>query len=147
MSATAWRGFFLTKPCFSQQVFYESRRLVGGIITTAKGLKPLKQCSQPGSLNPGAALESDGMVKLIKHSQASSPRTSHTRLFKAWAKRQAVRIGLSNVARRERCTAGVKSGPNLSRGRCGTWKSRFSSSRLGCFQGKPTARQAQGRRQ
>jgi len=84
------------------------------------------------------------MVKLIKHSQASSPRSSHTRLFKAWAKRQAVRIGLSNVARRERCTAGVKSGPNPSCGRCGTWKSRWKSSRLGCFQGKPTARQAQG---
>jgi len=30
MSATAWRGFFLTKPCFSQQVFYGSRRLAGG---------------------------------------------------------------------------------------------------------------------
>ena len=62
---------------------------------TAKGLKPPKQCSQPGSLNPGAALESDGRVKLIKHSQAPSPRTSHTRLFKAWAKRQAVKVGLS----------------------------------------------------
>ena len=33
--------------------------------TTAKGLKPLRQCSQPGSLNPGATLESDGMVKLL----------------------------------------------------------------------------------
>jgi len=54
-----------TKPCFSQQVFYEGRRLAGGIITTAKGLKPLKQCSQPGSLNPGAALESDGVVKRL----------------------------------------------------------------------------------
>jgi hypothetical protein len=81
---------------------------------------------------------------MIKHSQASSPRTSHTRLFKAWAKRQAVRIGLSNVVRRERCTAGVQSGPNPSCGRCGTWKSRWKSSRLGGFQGQPTARQAQG---
>ena len=35
------------------------------MITTAKGLKPLKQCSQPGSLNPGAALESDGTVKRV----------------------------------------------------------------------------------
>ena len=137
---------FVTEPCVSPQVFHGSRRLAGGSQSTATGLKPPKQCSQPGSLNPGAALESDGMVKLIKHSQASSPRTSHKRLFKAWAKRQAVRIGLSNVARRECCTASVKSGPNLSCGRCGTWKSRFSSSRLGCFQGKPTARQAQGRR-
>jgi hypothetical protein len=32
---------------------------------TAKGLEPSKQCSQPGSLNPGAALESDGTVKLL----------------------------------------------------------------------------------
>jgi|KBSSwiStaDraftv2_1062776.scaffolds.fasta_scaffold188787_3 hypothetical protein len=54
---------------------------------TAKGLEPLKQCSQPGSLNPGATLESDGMVKIYEHSQASSQRTSHTRLIKAWAKR------------------------------------------------------------
>ena len=50
------------------------------------GLKPPRQCSQPGSLNPGATLESDGMVKLTKHSQASSVPTSHTRLFKAWTK-------------------------------------------------------------
>ena len=39
---------------------------------------------------------------------------------------QAVRFGLSNVARRERCTAGAQSGPNPSCGRCGTWKSRIS---------------------
>ena len=32
---------------------------------TATGLKPSKQCSQPGSLNPDTALESDGMVKLL----------------------------------------------------------------------------------
>ena len=39
---------------------------------TAKGLEPSKQCSQPGSLNPGAALESDGTVKRLntrKHRQ------------------------------------------------------------------------------
>jgi len=47
------------------------------------------------------------MVKTTEHSQAPSQRTSHTRLIKAWAKRQAVRFGLSNVARRKRCTAGV----------------------------------------
>src|SRR5947208_14112578 len=34
----------------------------------------------------GATLELDGMVKTFEHSQASSPRTSHTRLTKAWAK-------------------------------------------------------------
>ena len=32
---------------------------------TAKGLEPPKQCSQPGSLNPGATLGSDGRVKLL----------------------------------------------------------------------------------
>jgi len=32
---------------------------------TAKGLKPPRQCSQPGSLNPGATLESDGTVKQL----------------------------------------------------------------------------------
>ena len=32
---------------------------------TAKGLKPLRQRSQPGSLNPGKTLESDGRVKPI----------------------------------------------------------------------------------
>jgi hypothetical protein len=35
------------------------------VQTTAKGLKPPRQRSRPGSLNPGAALESDGMVKLL----------------------------------------------------------------------------------
>ena len=35
---------------------------------TAKGLEPLKQCSQPGSLNLGVTLESDGMVKTFEHS-------------------------------------------------------------------------------
>ena len=35
------------------------------------------------------------------------------------------------MARRERCTAGAQSGPNPSCGRSGTWKRRFSSSRLG----------------
>ncbi len=63
------------------------------------------------------------MVKTFEHSQASSPRTSHTRLCKAWAKRQAVRIGFSNVARREGRTAGVQSGPNPSCDKRGTWRS------------------------
>jgi hypothetical protein len=35
------------------------------VQTTAKGLKPPRQCSQPGSLNPGATLGSDGMVKRL----------------------------------------------------------------------------------
>jgi len=42
------------------------------VETTAKGLKPPRQRSQPGSLNPGVTLGSDGMVKLLntrKHRQ------------------------------------------------------------------------------
>ena len=35
------------------------------VQTTAKGLKPPRQCSQPGSLNPGVTLGSDGMVKRL----------------------------------------------------------------------------------
>ena len=62
----------LTKPCLSRQVFQGSMRWTGGRKATVQGVKPSRQCSQPGSLNPGAALESDGTVKLIKHSQASS---------------------------------------------------------------------------
>src|SRR5258708_3018645 len=77
----------LTKSCFSQQVLHGSRRLAGG----SQELVP-RVWSLPGNVvNLEAsirvsALESDGMVKLIKHSQASSPRTSHTRLIKAWTK-------------------------------------------------------------
>ena len=67
----------------------------------------------------------EGRVKLIKHSQASSQETSHTRLLKAQAQTgPAVKIGSSNVARREGRTAGVQSGPNPSREECRTWKSR-----------------------
>ena len=73
----------------------------------------------------GAALELDGMVKTFEHSQASLGRTSHTRLIKAWAKRQAIRIGLSKIVRRECRIAGVQSGPNPSCNQRGTWKSRF----------------------
>ena len=62
----------LTKPCLSRQVFQGSRRWTGGGNATVQGLEPSRQCSQPGSLNPGAALESDGTVKIRKHSQASS---------------------------------------------------------------------------
>jgi len=38
------------------------------VRATAKGLEPLKQCSQPGSLYLGVTLESDGMVKTFEHS-------------------------------------------------------------------------------
>ena len=45
----------LTKPCFSQQVFHGGMRLTGcdRMVTTVRGVKPSRQCSQPGSLNPG----------------------------------------------------------------------------------------------
>jgi hypothetical protein len=76
----------LTKPCLSRQVFQGSRHRMGGSNATVLGLKPSRQCSQPGSLKPGVALESEGRVKLIKHAQASSKEMSHTRLFKAQAR-------------------------------------------------------------
>jgi hypothetical protein len=79
-------GCNLTKPCLSRQVFQGSRRWTGSRDATVPGLKPSRQCSQPGSLNPGAALELEGRVKLIKHSQASLKETSHTRLSKAQAR-------------------------------------------------------------
>ena len=34
------------------------------------GLKPPRQCSQPGSLNPGVTLESDGMWERLSESHA-----------------------------------------------------------------------------
>jgi hypothetical protein len=38
----------------------------GGLgISTAEGVKPSRQCSRPGSLNLGAALESDGTAKRL----------------------------------------------------------------------------------
>src|SRR5207249_6255798 len=37
---------------------------------TAMGLKPPRQCSQPGSLNPGVTLESDGMWERLSESHA-----------------------------------------------------------------------------
>jgi hypothetical protein len=133
----------LTKPCLSRQVFQGSMRWTGGGNATVQGVKPSRQCSQPGSLNPGAALESDGTVKLVKHLQASSKERATRGCFKAQAKiRPAVRFGLSNVARRECRTAGVQSGPNPSRDEYGTWKRCGYPAWIS--PGKPTARQAQG---
>ncbi len=134
----------LTQSCLSRQVFQGSMRWTGGRKATVQGVKPSRQCSQPGSLNPGAALESDGRVNPCEHLQASSEERAKRGCFKAPAKtRPAVRFGLSNVARREWRTAGVESGPNPSCGECGTWKScQFPP---GEYPGKPTARQAQGR--
>ena len=120
--------FFLTKPCVSPQVFYGSRRLSGGSITSYCQGSEASQTMQPAwEPQSGSGARIGWYGQTIKHSQASSPRTSHTRLFKAWAKRQAVRFGFSNVARREGRTAGVQSGPNPSRDKRGTWKSRLKS--------------------
>jgi len=49
-------------------------RLTGGgrKAATVRGVKPSRQCSKPGSLNSGGALESEDMVKVDKCSQASS---------------------------------------------------------------------------
>jgi len=103
-----WKRF-PTKPCVSPQVFHGGMHLMrcDRVVVSVKGVKPSRQCSKTGSLKPGGALELEDMVKLNKCSQASSPRTSHTRLIKAWAKRRAVESGLSNVARRDSETAGV----------------------------------------
>ena len=49
---------------------------------------------------PGDALESEDMVKLLNAFKHRQKEASHTRLFKAGAKRHAVESGLSNVARR-----------------------------------------------
>ena len=65
---------FLTKSCVSPQVFHGGMRLTGGgrKAATVRGVKPSRQCSKPGSLNSGGALESEDMVKVDKCSQASS---------------------------------------------------------------------------
>src|SRR5207302_8457931 len=84
-SATAGRGLFLTQSCLSRQVFYGSRRLAGG-ASHCQGSGASQTMQSTWEPQSGATLESDGMVKTCEHSQASSPRTSHTRLIKAWAK-------------------------------------------------------------
>jgi hypothetical protein len=77
-------------------------------------------------------------VKLIECSQASSRGMSHTRLFKAQAKRHAVRSGPSNVARREQSTAGVQSGPKSIPYRMQNMETLFVWATL--FVAAPTAR-------
>jgi len=49
------------KSCVSPQVFYGSMRTA----RRAVGMKPSRQWSKPGSLNPGDALESNDTVKLL----------------------------------------------------------------------------------
>jgi hypothetical protein len=93
----------LTKPCVSPQVFHGGMRLAGwGPWTpTARGVEPSRQCSQPGSLKAGTGARigrhGQNQMNARKHRDRES---SHTRLFKARAKRHAVESGLSNVARR-----------------------------------------------
>ena len=53
---------------------------------TAKGLEPLRQCSQPGSLNPGLDARIGWYGQTTKHLQAPSQKMSHTRLIKAQTK-------------------------------------------------------------
>ena len=45
----------LTNPCVSPQVFHRGMRLTGSgrVAVTVRGVKPSRQCSKPGSLNPG----------------------------------------------------------------------------------------------
>ena len=59
---------FLTKSCVSPQVFHGGMRLAGcgRVAVTVRGVKPSRQCSKPGSLNPGEALESEDKVKADK---------------------------------------------------------------------------------
>ena len=88
-----WIGF-LTKPCVSPQVFHGSMRLAGfgRVATTARGMEPSRQCSNPGSLKPGEALESEDKVKPINARKHRESEPSHTGLFKAGAKRARSRV-------------------------------------------------------
>ena len=87
-----WR--ILTKPCVSPQVLHGSTRLMGGVreSATVRGVKPSRQCSEPGSLKPGDALESEDKVKLLNARKHRESEPSHTRLFKAGAKMAGSRV-------------------------------------------------------
>ena len=67
---------------------------------------------------------------------------SHKRLCKAQAKRQAVRLGFSNMARREQSTAGVQSGPKSIPYRMQNMERLLLRATL--FVAAPTARQGSG---
>ena len=70
------------------------------------------------------------MVKLLNARKHRESEPSHTRLFKAGAKRQAVESGSSNVARRALTELPVsQSGPKSSRIECRTWKGCLSGPR------------------
>ncbi len=59
---------------------------------TVRGVKPSRQCSEPGSLKPGDALESENTVKLLNARKHRESEPSHTRLFKAGAKTAGSRV-------------------------------------------------------
>ena len=68
-------------------------RLSGGgqVATTARGMEPSRQCSEPGSLKPGDALESEDKVKPVNARKHRESEPSQTRLFKAGAKKAGSR--------------------------------------------------------
>ena len=115
------------------------------VQTTAKGLKPPKQCSQPGSLNPGATLGSDGRVKLLntrKHRHREQATRGWSRLGP-----KGKRSGSGSLTWPDANDAPPVYRVDLTRpvtdlehgkavGSVPPWP----------VQGKPTARQAQGRR-
>src|SRR6266446_1394964 len=84
----------LTKPCVSPQVFHGSMRLAGcgRVVATARGVEPSGQCSEPGSLKPGDALESGDKVKPVNARKHRHRASSHTGLFKARAKTARSRV-------------------------------------------------------
>src|SRR5438874_10390714 len=92
----------LSVDCFRLSPAFRSRYSMGAGVwraaqATAKGLKPPKQCSQPGSLNPGMTVGSEGRVKLLntrKHRHRKQATRGGSRLGPKW---QVARFGLSDV--------------------------------------------------
>ena len=135
----------LTKPCLSRQVFQGSRRWTGGGNATVRGLKPSRQCSQPGSLNPGAALESDGTVKLIKHSQASSKERAKRGCSRLRPK-YGQRSGSGRLTWPDANDAPPVYRVDLTHPVENAEHGKAAGIPPGRFPGKPTARQAPGKR-
>jgi len=135
----------LTKPCLSRQVFQGSRRWAGGGNATVRGLKPSRQCSQPGSLNPGAALESDGTVKLIKHSQASSKERAKRGCSRLRPK-YGQRSGSGRLTWPDANDAPPVYRVDLTHPVENAEHGKAAGIPPGRFPGKPTARQAPGKR-
>ena len=113
--------------------------------TTAKGLEPPEQCSQPGSLNPGAALESDGMVKLLnthKHRHENKPYEADQGLDQKGKRSGSGSLTWpdANVAPPVYRVDLTRPVVNVEHGKA------VSVIPPWLVQGKPTARQAQGKR-